>query len=103
MTISRTDVEQFAKARFPGLELAAVLSILDEYGTQAHERERERVQLAILKLSAGDEDKLLHHVAAAKLDYRDVLMWSEEPDPTAGQVAAEMTTDERISDGFGRR
>lgn len=82
MTVSRADVEQLARAQFSGLELGVVLSILDEYGTQTYERERERVQLAILKLSVGDEDKLLHNVAAAKQDYRDVLMWSEESDST---------------------
>jgi hypothetical protein len=79
MSASRAKVERLARAQFPGLELAVVLSILDEYGTQTHERERERVQLAILKLSAGDKGELLRNVAAAKLDYRDVLMWSEEP------------------------
>ena len=103
MTVSRADVEQLAKAKFPGLELAVVLSILDEYGQQTHEKERERVQLAILKLSAGDEAKLLHNVAAAKQDYRDVLMWSEEPEPTSEQAAAELSMVERLLKALGKR
>jgi len=80
-----------------------VLSILDEYGTQTHEREREHVQLAILKLSAGDRRRLLQNVAAAKRDYRDVLMWSEEPDPTPEQAAAEFSMVERILKAFSQR
>jgi hypothetical protein len=78
MKTSRAKVEQRAQALFPQLELALVLSILDEYGALDFENERERVQLAILKLSAGDEGDLLHYVSAAKLDYRDVLMWAEK-------------------------
>ena len=103
MAISRADVEQLAKDQFPDLELAVVLSILDEYGTEPHEPERERVQLAILKLSARDEGKLLHNVAAAKQDYRDILMWSEEPEPTPVQVAAELSIVDRILKAFGRK
>jgi hypothetical protein len=54
-----------------------VIAVLDDYGSGPHERERERVQIAILKLSEGDSDKLLHYIAAAKRDYRDVLYWTE--------------------------
>jgi hypothetical protein len=103
MTHSRADVEQLAKAQFPGLEPAVVLSILDEYGKEAHEEERERVQLAILKLSSGDEGKLLHNVVAAKQDYRDVLMWSEEPEPSPGLAAAELGVIERILRALGAK
>jgi hypothetical protein len=35
------------------------MEILDLYGIESHEGERERVQIAILKLSEGDDDKLL--------------------------------------------
>ena len=103
MTLSRADVEQFSKAQFPGLELAVVLSILDEYGKEAHEGERERVQLAILKLSSGDEGKLLHNVVAAKQDYRDVLMWSEEAGPAPDLAAAEQSVIERIFRALGAK
>ena len=48
-------------------------------GNQFHLR-RERVQLAILKLSDGNEDKLREFVAVAKRDYRDVLFWAEYPE-----------------------
>ena len=42
--------------------------------------ERERIQLAILKLSGGDPSKLRHNLEAAKIDYRDVLAWAEYPE-----------------------
>lgn len=103
MTVSRAEVEQLAKAKFPEPDPALVLSILDEYGREAHEQERERVQVAILNLSAGDEGKLLNNVAAAKQDYRDVLMWSEETAPTPEEAAAELIMVERILKAFGER
>lgn len=57
-----------------------IMGILDSYGSQTYERERERVQIAILKLSEGDLEKLQRTVAAAKTDYRDVLAWAEYPE-----------------------
>ena len=38
------------------------------------------MQLAILKLSAGNEEKVCEFVAVAKRDYRDVLFWAEYPE-----------------------
>ena len=40
---------------------------------------RARVQLAILKLSEGDPEKLRSFVDVALTDYRDVLAWAEYP------------------------
>ena len=57
-----------------------MLELLDTYGVESYERERERVQLAILKLSAGSEEKVREFVAVAKRDYRDVLFWAEYPE-----------------------
>jgi len=57
---------------------ARVLELLDSYGVEPYERERERVQVAILKLSAGSEAKVREYVAVAKRDYRDVLFWTGE-------------------------
>ena len=59
---------------------ARVLELLDNYGVESYERERERVQVAILKLSAGSEEKVREYVAVAKRDYRDVLFWAEYPE-----------------------
>jgi hypothetical protein len=59
---------------------ARVLELLDSYGVEPDERERERVQLDILKLSGGSEEKVREYVAVAKRDYRDVLFWAEYPE-----------------------
>jgi hypothetical protein len=36
----------------------------------------ERVRFAVLKLSNGNEDKLLEAILLAKRDWRDVLVWA---------------------------
>jgi hypothetical protein len=58
---------------------ASVLAELQAYGREAHEREPERVWLAILRLSEGRSDRVAQFVDLAKRDYRDVLMWAESP------------------------
>lgn len=54
-------------------ELLTQLQGIDGY-------EPARVQLAILKLSNGDSEKLHDYIQAARLDYRDVLAWAEYPE-----------------------
>lgn len=61
---------------FPNEDAQTVMDLLNEYGTEAFERERSRVQMAILELAEGDTDKLLKLIQSAKNDYRDVLMWA---------------------------
>jgi hypothetical protein len=75
-------------ANFPEYPSADILMILDAYGAESYERERERVQLAIVKLSEGDVEKLREYTAAAKLDYRDVLFWTENPREAAVDTLA---------------
>jgi len=78
MARSRDEVVAAIQATFPESARARVLELLDRYGAESYERERERVQLAILKLSGGSEEKLREFLAVAKRDYRDVLFWAEE-------------------------
>lgn len=66
------------------------MQILDGYGAEPQEAERDRVQLAILRLSEGQQAKLQHYVQAAKRDYRDVLYWSEHPAPLPGASILEV-------------
>src|SRR5437879_12628409 len=80
MPDSRDEVVAAIEATFPESSRARVLELLDRYGVESYERERERVQLAILKLSGGTEEKLREFLAVAKRDYRDVLFWSENPE-----------------------
>ena len=65
------------RATFPDRDVADILAELDRYGSEPYERERERVQLAILRLSLGNEEKLQQLVREAKTDYRDVLCWAD--------------------------
>jgi hypothetical protein len=80
MAHSREDVVASVRASFPKGSRTRVLELLDMYGVAAHEREQERVQLAILKLSEGKEERLRQYVGVAKRDYRDVLFWAEYPE-----------------------
>src|SRR6476660_6018173 len=76
---SREDVILVVQQTFPETSHSRVIELLDTYGVESYERERERVQHAILKLSEGNEEKLREFVAVAKRDYRDVLFWAENP------------------------
>jgi len=80
MPHSRDEVVAVVQKSFPESAHARVLELLDTYGVESYERERERVQLAILKLSEGNEEKLREFVAVAKRDYRDVLFWADNPE-----------------------
>jgi hypothetical protein len=80
MTYSRDQVVASVEATFPKSGWARVLDLLDSYGVESSERERERVQVAILKLGAGSEAKVREYVAVAKRDYRNVLFWAEYPE-----------------------
>jgi hypothetical protein len=75
--MTRDHVLAAARAAFQESDLADVLAALDEYGSEPHERERERVRLVIVELSGGDKEKLLELVQIAKFDYRDLLAWKQ--------------------------
>jgi len=80
MPHTRDEVVAVVQKTFPESAHARVLELLDSYGVESYERERERVQLAILKLSEGNEEKLREFVGVAKRDYRDVLFWADNPE-----------------------
>ena len=80
MPHTRDEVVAIVQKTFPETAHARVVELLDSYGVESYERERERVQLAILKLSEGNEEKLREFVAVAKRDYRDVLFWADNPE-----------------------
>src|SRR5262245_27783776 len=65
---------------FPAETAENVLATLDQYGTESYERERERVQIAILKLANGNLEELPRLIQVAKRDYRDVLASAEYPE-----------------------
>ena len=75
------EVERRVDTLWPAAEdRRRVREALATYGRESYELEHDRVRLAILKLSGGDVGTALSMVAAAKRDYRDVLMWAEYPE-----------------------
>jgi len=87
MPATREDVLAAVAAAFAADGVPAVLAQLDCYGVQPHERERERVQLAIVALAAGDATTLRDLVQLAKRDYRDILLWQASGPLTPAQGA----------------
>ena len=84
MIWTRDRVLSVVKREFPTEDPETIVALLDAYGVEPHETGRDRVQLAILKLSQGDPEKLLYWIDIAKRDYRDVLAFAEYP----GQMRA---------------
>jgi hypothetical protein len=78
-TVNRADVKRIIRRDFQSDEFKAVVTILDEYGIEKWQRERDRVQLAVLKLAKGSMTSLRHWIDVAKYDYRDVLTDAEYP------------------------
>ena len=52
---------------------------LSSYGQEGHEREGDRVRLAILKVAGTSLEQIREWLAIAKRDYRDVLACAEYP------------------------
>jgi hypothetical protein len=71
-TVTGADVERIVRRDFPADRAVEVLAMLDEYGTEAWQREAHRVRLAALRLAAGDIKRLRYEIEGAKRDYRDV-------------------------------
>src|SRR5437867_933841 len=101
MPHSRDEVVAAVQRSFPDSSRARVLELLDTYGVESYERERERVQLAILKLSEGNEEKLREFVAVAKRDYRDVLFWAENPEEARLDTPEKRERIKKLFEKFG--
>jgi hypothetical protein len=82
-----------------------VCDALAAYGAAEHEREPDRVRLAILKLADGDAEEVASLVRAASRDYRDVLMWAEYPEEgrTLWMLRRDLTAEERAAVNAIRR
>jgi hypothetical protein len=101
MPHTRDEVVAVVQKSFPESVHSRVLELLDTYGIESYERERERVQLAILKLSDGSEEKLREFVAVAKRDYRDVLFWADNPDEAKLDTPQKRERMRRMFEQFG--
>jgi hypothetical protein len=71
---------------FPKPDADTVLQILARYKGP----ETERVHLAILALSGPDPEEVKRRVGQARGDYRDILLWAEEPEEAGTGTRAEM-------------
>jgi hypothetical protein len=103
MASLRNEVVATVKATFPEDSWPRVLELLEGYGTKPYERECERVQLAILKLSEGGEQKLHEFIAVAKCDYRDVLFWAEYPEESRLDTPEKRLRMRKMFEKFGIR
>src|SRR5438132_3450767 len=101
MPHSREEVVAVVQKTFPETSYSRVLELLDCYGVEAYGRERERVQLAILKLSEGNEEKLREFIAVAKRDYRDVLFWAEYPEESRLDTPGKRERVRKMFEKFG--
>ncbi len=82
---SRETVLAKIRCIFPRRDPEDVLGLLDEYGADPTEPERDRVHLAILKICQEQGGSGLERlIRKAKADYRDMLAWAEYP----GQMSA---------------
>ncbi|MBK8904771.1 MAG: hypothetical protein IPM53_26565 [Anaerolineaceae bacterium] len=72
-------LRQKVTEQFPNEVPEKILALLNRYESTSAAG-RLRVQLAILKLSEGNVDKLREFVEVARTDYRDVLFWAETPE-----------------------
>lgn len=98
---TRDEVIAGIQKTFPERSWRHVLELLDTYGIESRERERERVQLAVLKLSESNEEKLREFVAVAKRDYRDVLFWAENPDEAKLETPGKRERVRKMFEQFG--
>lgn len=77
-SVTQGDVERILRRDYPEGFHAEARSLLDRCSSDAAPPS-PRVQLAVLKLAAGNLKKLGEFVETARRDYRDVLAWAEYP------------------------
>jgi hypothetical protein len=97
--VRRSDVERIVRRDFSPNMFSEVLGVLDQYGAEDYHRERARVQLAVLKLAGGSQERLLRAIEEAKCDYRDVLAQAEYPDYPWDAAQLSEKERKRIIDG----
>ena len=103
MTHSLSTIELAVREAFPVADHAEILKLLNTYGTQPYERERERVQLTIVKICQGDPAKVPYQVEVAKIDYRDILVFADRPLQTADEGAKHRVAAEEVLRRWGKK
>jgi hypothetical protein len=83
---------------FPASETRSeVMELLQSYGLAEHEREPERVHLAILKLAEATGESIRRYTEFARQDYRDVLAWAECPNQVKAGPSIDPALKQRLS------
>ena len=103
MTQPQSKVEQAVREAFPTADHEAIMALLNTYGTEPYERERERVQLTIVRICQGDASKLRAQVEMAKVDYRDILVFANRPLPTPEEAAADLAAAREVLRLWGKK
>lgn len=88
MEPTREDIERLALSLFGEQHCHEALRLVDQYGIESHEREINRVKVAILETSEGKLSRLPYFVACARIDYRDVLTGQRLPPMSEEEEAA---------------
>jgi hypothetical protein len=73
------EVQEAILALFDRSDRVEARSLLPKVEDFAADVPVTRVLKAVISLSDGDLDKLRHFSAAARLDWRDVVHWAEDP------------------------
>jgi GrpB-like predicted nucleotidyltransferase (UPF0157 family) len=95
---TRTQVMMRARRLFPAVALTDVLAVVDNYGAEPYQREKERVQMAALKIAGGNLARLREAMALARTDYRDVLATAEYPNELRAGFTEDVLARARIKD-----
>jgi hypothetical protein len=92
-------VVRLVRRAFPSRDPDHILRLLDDYGTEKWHSEKDRVHIAILKLSQGDMEQLQRYVETATYDFRDVIAPAEYPEfRKVGFVGVSRMTTEEIDE-----
>ena len=103
MKDSLESVEKAAKDAFPDSDISEIMTLLNTYGVEPYERERERVQLTIIKICQGDASKLSYQIEVAKIDYRDILVFANRPLPSPEEGANLQAKAQEILKHWGKK
>lgn len=86
MELTPAVVERLVTQLFAAPDRGAATAMLSAHARHANHAEVVRVQVAVLKLSDGQPDRLRQMLTHAMNDYRDVLAWAQYPAQTVSPV-----------------
>ena len=102
MLLPETVIEKI-RSEYEGQNQKQVEALLTTYGTEPHEKERERVLLDLLELAKGDMKQVHELIARAKSDYRDIIFWAESPKESRLDSPEKVDTLNNMLNRFGEK